>query len=109
MRVFSSYPKAHCARGFLDGGRQRITSPLARLPTEPSDKGKAAQKIEKRKEVETSFLLVCAAVFDSVYLAHFNGEAGRQLGKLESVASRGIRVLQRILRRVDLGVVFAEA
>ncbi len=88
--MFFLFPESASSRGFLYGG------------------GKAAQKIEK-KEAETSFLLAFAVACDSVDLAHFNGKAGRQLGKLESVASRGIRVLQRILRRVDPGVVFAEA
>ncbi len=89
--MFFLFPESASSRGFFYGG------------------GKPAQKIEKRKEVETPFLLACAAACDSVDLAHFDGKAGRQLGKLESVASRGIRVLQRILRRVDPGVVFAKA
>ncbi len=110
-RADSGAVRHHAAARYPDHlfASQRAGAAQPLIPAPAATTAHRFMEIEKRKEVETSFLLACAAACDSVYLAHFDGKAGRQLGKLESVASRGIRVLQRILRRVDPGVVFAKA
>jgi len=51
---FFFFPKSASSWGFLHGGRQRITSTLARLPTEPSDKGKPHRR--DKKEGSRDFL-----------------------------------------------------